>query len=122
MIRTPRRCCDGSVSDLPNDRRRAARAEQELPELSVNVLVAAAHEELDVFKDVLHDIGDRQRLRLYPRTVAVVDAVVPALEDLSEALFQSGPGRPRSPGPASVGGKHVKRAAVMPKTRRRLSG
>ena len=59
------------VPDLPDDRGRAARAEQELPELQVDVLVAAAHEELDVFEDALHHVGGSQRLRLDSQAVPI---------------------------------------------------
>src|SRR5262249_53255426 len=65
---------------------------QERSELKVDMLVATADKEVNVFQDAEYDIGAAERLGLHPRAVAVVDAVMPALEDLPKPVFQAGLG------------------------------
>src|SRR5438874_281796 len=70
-----------SVADPVQDGSGTPDAGEERTELSVNVLVAAVDQELDILDDVQDSAAEFQRLRCHPRTVAVVDAVVPPLKD-----------------------------------------
>lgn len=70
-----------SVPRLSNYGGRAAAVEQELAKLGVDVLVRAPDQKLHVFDDVEHDLGCPERLRRDARPIAVVNAVVAALND-----------------------------------------
>src|SRR5205823_6244886 len=80
----------GSVTDLAGKRRGAVHAEQELPDFQVDVFVATAHEKRNVLDHAPHQVGRGYRLRLYTRSVTIVDAVVPALENLPESILEPG--------------------------------
>ena len=76
------------VTGLRNDRRRATDPQQKLSKLRVDVFVAAVNEELGVLNDLEDCPTQRQRLRGNLGTVAIVNAVVPTLEEFAVALFR----------------------------------
>jgi len=78
-----------SITDLANDRDWTTCIEQELPELGRDVFVAATNQKLDVQDHIEHDPERAEWLRLDSGSIAVVDAVVPALEDLPKPAFHS---------------------------------
>src|SRR6266498_1674815 len=80
-------CLVRSVPDLPDDRGRTAGAEEELADLAVDVLITAMHQKRYLLDHEDHEGRFREGLWLDLGAVAVVDAVVPALEDLVETVL-----------------------------------
>src|SRR5947209_4091027 len=79
---------DGSVPCLVDGGSRAADVGQKLSELRVDVLVAAADEEIHVLDHLQHRAAQREDLRCNLRPVAVVDAIVAALKDRTVPLLE----------------------------------
>ena len=76
-----------SVAGLHNNRRRATNPQQKLPKLRIDVFVAALNEELGVLNYLEDCPSEWQRLRGNLGAVAIVNAVVPLLEQIGVALF-----------------------------------
>lgn len=76
------------VPGLGNGRRRASDIDKKLPELHVNMLVAAIHQKLNVLNHLYNGSAFVERLRRHPRAVAVVDAVVTPLEYRAESFLK----------------------------------
>ena len=87
---------DQLIARHRDDRRRTTAAEQELPELRLDMFIRAFNEELDVFDYFYHRSPPIQRLRGHARTVAIVNTIVPSLEDFFVAIIHAFPRcRPR---------------------------
>src|SRR5262249_21587165 len=80
-----------SIAPLPDRRRAATLTQEELPEFGIDVFVATPHKKLDVPDDLQDDGRGDYRLGSNPRTVAVVNAIVAALEDAPEAILHPRP-------------------------------
>jgi len=76
-----------SIASRSDGRRRATDALEEQLEFCCDVLVAAVDQKLHILNDFQHDFASCQRLRLSSGAVAVVDAIVPSLEQVCEAVF-----------------------------------
>ncbi len=72
------------ISSGGNSGCRAAHALEKVPELRVDVLVAAEDEELNIPNHLQDRAGAAQWLRSDPRPIAIVDAVVPPLDEIFE--------------------------------------
>ena len=76
-----------SIASRGDGRSRATDALKELLEFCCDVLVAAVDQKLHILNYFQYDLASCQRLRLSSGTVAVVDAIVAALEVGREAVF-----------------------------------
>jgi hypothetical protein len=68
--------------------RRTTNARKELAELDGDVFVAAVHQKRDGLDSFQDGGGQLQGLRSHLRAIAVVNAVVPSLEDCSEKVLK----------------------------------
>lgn len=74
------RLCDGRYGTSYTD--------EEVEEFGIDVLVAPGDQEFDILNDLQDGSALIERLRRHARSIAIVDAVVPALKDHAKTLFK----------------------------------